>query len=702
MRFQNFLKDQTAQIASYDKAKINLFGNIRSRTIDSATVYGPGLTKFMDINTDFAGAQGVGGPMHATANGRIFTLSTVTSGVVSIALYSFDYVTGGYVPTGRLLATLPNQGTSAHTTRYVRVLDNGTTGWTIFLGTVATTTVLNGGHFRVNKVDLADFQIGTPTQIYMAQNDDEKGVYMLQDPAAVGAAHVMTTIMGAGFDSSTNLLLSTKGSAATLTTDGFATNVAPTIVKKTTTGNTASGSPTFQMTAHGYANGDPVVILTNAPTGFTATLPNTIQTVYFVRDVTANTFALAVTSGGTAVNATSVTGGTVFARAFGTSTNAYLNARKSGTVTTGIAGTALLTDAQKIVTPQHGSLAGVKCLFIPTTSNFALVPLTAISAGVTTFVGSVIVNNTGTGIDYVAPSNVTATYSEALDKIIYTSAAFAFYMKNIVNSSISHAFGTQIGLWLENTGRQADYFRGFVVVALGVQNGWIFAQINTTGQRGILAIDARSDQSFDYSYLITPVQDFGGPSKARFASTVEKLYELTDTIRIFYRSAGTEDGALFDSQTGGWTEIEAASDLSTINLLRYVQLKVTWDILTFLSGVPTQLEDLGLGYDLLFEMDPYWKGLATGTTATSPSHTVYRQTRVYSTYPSSFTHFGFDDDGNTVEQYNTTTHASQFTHSLDDGQTWLAGLGPNQFGKQLRFTRTNPPSIIVTNALKAG
>lgn len=699
MRYAPFLANQSVQVG-YDKTKISLFGNAFQKTIESENCFGPGLTKFMDINTDFASAQGVGGPQHVTANGRLFTLSTVTSGVVSIALYTFNFQTGAHAPVGRILVTLPNQGTSAHTTRYVRAVDNGTTGWSIFIGTVATTTVLNGGHFRVNKVDLADFQMGSPIQFYMAQNDDDKGVYMLQDPAAVGVSHIMTTILGGSIDFDTNLLIGTKGSAATMTTDGFDTSVAPTIVKKTTTGNTVSGSPTFQMTAHGFANNDPVVILANNPTGFTATLPNAIQTVYFIRNSTANTFELSATSGGASINATSVTGGTIIARAFGTSLNSYVNLRKSGTVATGFTGTALLTDAQKVVTPQHGALAGVKCIFIPTTTFFYFVPLSSIANGVTSFVGSIGVNNLGNGIDYVAPTNVTATFSDALDKIIYSSAAFAFYMKSIVNSSISHAFGTQISLWLENTGRKADYFRGFVVTAMDVQNGWIFAGMNTAGQRGILAMDARSDSSFDYTSLITPVKDLGGPSVAKFVSTVEQLYELTDTIRVFYRTSNLETDAIFNSDSGGWTELSPAVDLN-IPLQRYVQLKVQWDILTFLSGVPTQLSELNLGHDLLTDMDPCWKGLATGTTSTSPSYTIYRQTKLYASYPSSFQHIGTDDDGNVVENFNTTTHASQFTHSLDEGVTWLAGLGPNQVGKRLRFTRTNPPNVIVTTALKA-
>lgn len=701
MRYAPFLSNQAVQSGSYDKTKISLFGNAFQKTLNSENCFGPGLTKFIDLNTDFLGLQGVGGPMHATPNGRIFTMATVATGLVSIALYTFDYVTGAHVPVGRMIVTLPNQAGTAHTTRFIRVVDTvGNTGWTIYIGTVAAGVVLNGGTFRVNKVNLTDFSMGTPAQIFMAQNDDEKGVYMLQDPTAIGVAHVMTTLMGGGYDPDTNLLLTTKGTAATLSTDGFATNVAPTIVKNTTTGNTANASPTFQMTGHPYQNNDPVVILSNAPTGFTATLPNTIQTVYFVRNRAANTFELSATSGGASINATSVTGGTVFARAFGTSTNAYLAARKSGNITTGIGGSALLTDAQKIVTPGHGSLSGVKCLFIPTGTQFGFIPLSLITAGATLIPGTVIVNNLGNGIDYLPPGGVTATYSELLDKIIYSSATFSFYMKNIVNSQISHAFGSQITTWLENTGIPAQYFRGNAVVALDVSNGWIFATMNTTGQRGILAMDARSDSSFDYTSLLSPVTDVGGPSIAKFVSTVEQLYELTDTIRVFYRTAASASDAIFNSETGGWVEFAPAEDLN-VPLQRFVQLKVQWDILTFLSGIPTQLSELNLGHDLLTDMDPHWKGLATGTTETSPSHTVYRQTRLYVSYPSSFQHIGTDDAGNVVENFNTTTHASQFTHSLDEGLTWLAGLGPNQVGKRLRFTRTNPPSVIVTTALKA-
>ena len=130
-----------------------------------------------------------------------------------------------------------------------------------------------------------------------------------------------------------------------------------------------------------------------------------------------------------------------------------------------------------------------------------------------------------------------------------------------------------------------------------------------------------------------------------------------------------------------------------------MQIKIEWDVLTFLSGIPTQVQDILFGHDLLGDMSKYWKGLATGTTDTSPSYTVYRQTQLFGSVPTWY-HRGLDDAGNVVEFFNTVTHVSQFNYSTDDGLTWTPGVGPDQVGKRLRFARTNPPNVILTCSLK--
>ena len=686
-------------IGVYDKTKISTFGRVFAKTLSSKTCYGPGLTKFVDIQTDFAGAFTISGVTETTVNGRKFVCSTLTTGLLSVALYEIDFATGATVARGRIEVRLPNQAATTAVPRFIKAIDTGTTGWKIYIGTVASTVVINGGLFLVNKVDLADFSFSvTPTQFYMAQASDAKAVYSLQDPTAQGVAHALTTLIGGDFNLSLNQIITAKGTAATLSHDGFTTNVAPVYTTQTCTAATSSGSPTFTLTAHGYANNDMLIITANAPTAFTATGPAVIQTVYFVRNATANTFELSATSGGASINATSIATPTV-GRAFGTSTNNYVAARKTGSISTGFVGTALLINACQLITPVDGPNAGVLCFFLATTSNFYCWPETSISAGATALPGNFGVNNLGNGIDYVAPTNVTATYSEVLGKIVYTSAAFTLFAKGWANNVITHAFGTQISTWLENnTSVQQAYFRGFVVSGLEVRQGWVFASINTLGQRGFLMIDGRSDRSFDHSYLISPVQDITGPARMKFISTLEKLYNVTDTVTLEYRDSNNASDVLFNSASGGWNLIESYEDLS-ISIQRYVQIRIKWDLLTFLSGIPAQIQDVTLGHERLSDMSEYWKGMATGSTDDSPSYTVYRQVKLFGSVPTWY-HRGIDDSGNVQEFFNTVTHVSQFTHSLNDGVSWLAGVGPDQVGKRLRFQRASPSGLILNMSLK--
>lgn len=699
MRFNGFIKNATPSINAYLKNNLSVFGRPFSKTINSNLCWGPPVTRAIDIQTDFLGLVVQSGVEQVTDNGRKFVLGTFTAGVASIALYTFNFATGAYVPVGRILITLPNQGASVHTPRYIRVLDAGTTNWRIAVGTIAATTVVNGGSFIVNKVNLSDFSFNpSPTQFFMQVNSDDKGVYMAQDPTLVGAAHAMTTLIGGGYEPSGTQLITMKGSAAAPSFDAFDLSLAPTVIDRVTTAATTSGSPTFTMTGHGFVANDMYVIKANAPTGFTISNGLNIQTVYFIRatNLTANTFELSATPGGAAINATSVTSGTVFVRAFGTVTNMYVPARKMSIAASGFLGTALLLDSCKIVTIADGPNAGLRCFFVPTTTNFYCFPLTSIASGNTSIAGAASINNSGTGTDFTAITTVAATYSEVLGKVIYTTAAFGFFMKSWVNSQISHAFGTQIGTWLENTGRTQDYFRGFAVNGLEVSNGWIFCTITTAGQRVILAIDARSDESFDFSYMISPVKDLGGVSVAKFVASVEELFEVTDNVSIEVRSSNSASDVLFDSPNGGWVSIPTNADLSLINLLRYAQIRIKWSILTFLSGIPAQIHEVNIGFEPLFESSMNFKGMATGST---DLRTVYRQVALIGSTPTLY-HRGFNDNSDLVESFNSLAHAAQFKHSLDEGVTWLSGTGPDQVGKRIAFDRTTPLNEIITNSLR--
>lgn len=699
----NLLSDTTT---SYDKTKTTLAGRTFVKSISGENAVGPSLTRFIDVQTDFSGLFVSSGLDCTTTNGRKFLISTITTGVGSVALYTFNFNTGAYVAVGRITFRLPSLAATTHTLRYVRVEDAGTTGWKIFLGSVGSVAV-NGGAFVINKVDLADFTFNlTPTDFPMGIASDAKATYQLQAPVFMGALYNITTVMGAGINAAKELILTT-GSAASVVHHGFNTLLAPTVVQYICTSPTVNGSPTFTLTSHGFSAGDQLVPIANTPGGFTQYTGIGAQLVYFVRatNLTANTFELSTTVGGAAINATSATTPT-FVRAQGQVSNMYLASRNTGTITTGFSGTALLLDNQKIVTPADGPLAGFECFFFSTTTNFYLYKISDITSGAVLLPSSIGINILGSGNDITAPTAVAATYSEVLGKVIYSTAAFGFVMKNWVNNSIFKTFGTQINTWLENTGRLTDYFRGFVVSGIEVTNGWLFIVITTSGQRGVLCVDLRSDTSFDFSYLISPVT-YVGPADFKFISTIEKLYELTDTVTLSYKTSDDYNDAIFSTASGPWTPIDVASDLSLNSLLSYIQVKANFDIATVLSGTPTQLVDILVGYIPKTEISDYWEGSVDNTTANgiSPAHIAFRLTRAYPSGVVALTVEGYLDDGTLAYSKSTDTNFADFDKSTNNGTSWSVMSGANDYSNtalttEIRLNPTGLPNDKITWRIK--
>jgi len=693
-RFIQMLKGAPNSVDAYDEDSTSSFGRALQKTIDGETVYGPAPTKFVDLQTDFAGVVSLTGTFTVTPNGRKFAVSAILTGVCSVTLYEFDLQTGSYIARGRILVTLPNQPATTAAPRQVEVIDNGVTGWTIYISTVASVTPINGGVFRVHKVDRAHFSFAvTPFQFFMQVDSDLPGVYMEQDPTALGAAHVMNNIIGMGYNAASNELIAARGTAALLQHDGFSTNTVPNIVRQICTAPTVAAGVTFTLTGHGYVANTPLVIALDAPTGFVLSTGLNVQTVYFVRAVnlTANTFELSATAGGAAITTGSVATPT-FARAYGTTTNSYLAARKTAVVTTGFAGSAILVNGCQIATPTDGGNAGVRCFMLWTGSNFYCWPLTGITAGATTLPGNFGVNALGTTFDVIAPAVVTARYSQTIGRIIFTSAAFALYGKGWVNNSLPHVFGTQIPFILENRldFKVSAFLRGFIVTGIDVQNGWMFIAIAQAGQRGFLVADLRSDTAFGYSYVISPVRDLSSDAKIIFLNTLEKQYETTDTLTVCYKTAATKTDPIFDDHLTGWTAVDLSDYLGTA-LQRFVQTKAEFDIMTVLSGNPAQLQDLTLGYESLQDSSDKWKGFAAGTTDLSPSAAVYRQVKLYGGPVPQLFHRGTNDDGAVVEIIDSVTHLAQFSHSLNEGVTFLPGVGPDTIGKRLKVTRLTPP-----------
>jgi hypothetical protein len=695
------LSSQTP-VTVYDKTKPYIAGRVFQKSIGGAQVLGPPLTGFINTFLD-QGAAPIA--TTTTPNGRQFQIISITSGVVICALYNVD-LTGQTAPTyvGRIQFLVPNNAATTHSLRFFDVWDGpnaGTvTGWQIYLGTVGT-VLINGGLFVVNNVALSDFVPISPPTIGMALASNAKAVYFAQDPATIGAANTLTAMQGGALDRSSRRIYFNNNAAATTQIAVFDPSVTPTVASQTTTAATANASPTFTMTGHGFAANDPVVITANNPTGFLLSFPNLAPAVYFVRatNLTANTFELSLTAGGAAINATSVTSGTVFLRAYGISTSQWLNIR-TGTLS-GIAGVILLTNCHSIVTPTQAldpsipnAVNGQVCLFLPTNSTNHLIRVSDITNGATTLPNMVAVNSLGTGIDYTTISPTFAIYSDVIGRIIIVSNTTQFYIKRWVNNSVETAFGALNTTWLENPLNPPYTFSGVTVIGLDIRNGWLFYTSSTTGQRGVIYADIRSDSLYGFSYITSPVLDTSAVDKASTIQTVEKLFDLTASMVFSYRTAATSGAAIFNSPTTGWTTLPTGADISSVAFNNFTQFRVDFTIVMGNVNTPSQIRELYLSYLAKGESSDNWIADNDNTTQglASPSYASFYLAQAYpTTVPQLFARV-LDTSNAVIASGNTLANAASFEYSTDGGTTWLPmGTIPNVVGTRVRFNVSPTP-----------
>lgn len=688
-------------VSVYDKTKTTVFGRAFLKTISATSVIGPPLTNFIDSFTD---AAITGNMVYCTPNNRLFIITAITAGVATVALYNFD-LTGVTAPSyvGKILINYPNTAATTHTLRHFKVYDGvnqaAVTGWQILVGTSAS-VLINGGNFVAQNIALSDFiPISSPT-IGMAIASNAKANYFLQDPGNIGVANNLTQNLGASIDFANRLWITHNGLAATNQFIFWDLSQTPTFTIQTTTAPTVNASPTFTLTAHGYAANDPVILLTNVPTPFAAST-STAQTVYFVRNPTANTFALSATSGGASINATSVTASTTIGRAFGTSTTMW-NSRKTGNIA-GISGTLLSNNSEKYSVPVDSINAGLPCIFFASTTNLYLVKISDLTNGATTPASLTTVNVLGTGIDYTAITNSSSTYSTDCGQAIFVSNSSTFYTKSWINSVINLAFGGLQTTWLEATMPPTTTFALVTLTCLETQQGWLFATGGTAGQRGVLYCDLRSDQSFNYSYVVSPVLLTSG-AVFNFLNTIEKLFDYTNSMKFSYRTAATSGDATFNNPGGAWTVVDFASSLTAFALNTYAQFRIDFFIADFTTNTPAQVSELQIGLTPVNEISSNWEGSVDNTSSNgaSPAYTAFRMTQAYASVVPTMYFRAYDDSGNLVASANTASNPSFFSYSTNNGSSWIAlGTVPNTpFTTELRYAWVSPPGVRVTCSIR--
>lgn len=676
---------------TYDQTRTTIQGRVFQKTISGNSVLGPPLSKFIDV---FADSGENPSQIYCTDNGRLFSTgaisNSVTYDILPIILYVFDFATGSYSYVGKINVRLPNISAQVHTIRSIKAIDTGNTNWKLFITTTSTVAV-SGGTFLINNIDLADFVPVSPPTIQMATSSDAKAVYLLQDPSNIGANQLQIASIGSVLSSSLNRIYVHNGTAATHQYYVYSTNTAP--IYTTASVSVSVGSPgVVSDTGHTFNNNDAVVFTAGTlPTGLT------VGTIYFVRNPVAGvSYQLSTTSGGAPINTTgSSSVGAVIGRAWGTTGSNWVH--KTGNLPA-LSGTLLTNDSEDLAIPVNApingaTLNGNECAFFVSTSGLYLGLLSELTSGATSWPSLTTSNTLGSSNEITTPNPIFASWSSTLDSATYTTNTSKFITKQVVNNIIRSNTGELNNQYYETFNPETVNLGLVTVTGMDSASGWLFVSGGTTGQRGIIAIDFKSDHFYDYSYIVTKV--FSNPLSALKAFTSwEELSELTGNIKVQYRTSG------FSSIAGGWTPIDSFTELNEA-ISSQIQFKICFAIQSEGSSTPAQISEFLYATMDDSEISDFWEFSNDFSDNGVPSRATFRLKQAYSSSVPTLYYRVRDLSNSLLLTNDTVANSSNFEYSTDNGVSWLPlGTIPNVVGTLLRYSFTTPPGVDVRPSLR--
>lgn len=673
-------------VSIYDQTKTTIQGRVFAKSIGGGTALGPPLNKFVDTVTDTTpGSQVVPVLSYLSPNGRLFSVGAEAGGLIPISLHTVSLTTGTVAYVGTIRISVADTAATTHTLRGLKVIDSGVSGWRIFLATFGSVAI-NGGLYCANNVALADFiPTGAGTLFPNATGSNQKATYLLQDPSNIGVGQLNIAAAGVTLDIPNNRVYVHNGVAATHQFYVYSTNAVLDCPLSTGLAIDA-GTDRVTHTAHGLPDNTPVYI-----TNLVGGTGLTNNTVYFTRNSTANDYQLSATTGGAAINITA--NGTVdICRAFGTTGSAWVH--KTGNLPA-LTGTLIASDSEDYAVPGHTTNSGQPCVFFCTSSNLYLGRLSELTSGATTWPSLVTSNLLGSANQISAPTLTLATWSNVLDKAVYLTNNNILIMKQVVNNAIDKIFAGANNIYREGTTSDTIQLQWLNAGALDIEDGWLAVQTTTNvGQRGVILCDLRSDELFDYSYIVSKVLDTPN-SVYKFITTIDKLYDFTGSLRIQYRTSG------FGSISGGWIDIPFAEDLTSIATADQVQFKILFDTIGLDTVIHAQLIDFFLGFESNTSVSDNWEFSRENSSNNTPSRSAFRLKKVYVGAVPQLFFRAYDLSNALVVNHNTTANAVNFEYSTDNGNSWLPlGTIPNVVGTLVRYTFSSPPGVDVRPGLK--
>ena len=269
-------------------------------------------------------------------------------------------------------------------------------------------------------------------------------------------------------------------------------------------------------------------------------------------------------------------------------------------------------------------------------------------------------------------------------------------MKPFTSNTIDSIFGGTNNKYFEGlVGNEVVEFQpAAAITAMDLSQGWMAVANTSTGQRGIMLSDTRSDSQFDYSFIVTKVLTIG-PSTLKYITTVDALYDFTGSLEVYYRTSG------FGSISGGWTAMPFAGDLTALASGSEIQFKILFSTIGLDTSIPAQLCEFFLGYESLTDNSEYWELSVDDSDNGNPSKSAFRLKKAYASSVPTLYYRALDLTDVTLVTHDTVNNTARFEYSTNSGVSWTAlGTIPNTVGTLVRYTFSTAPGVDIRPSLR--
>jgi hypothetical protein len=370
-----------------------------------------------------------------------------------------------------------------------------------------------------------------------------------------------------------------------------------------------------------------------------------------------------------------------------------------------VTGTNSSTNNVRIATLNHGNGSGIECIYFATTTRiYRTKAIADITAGDTTWLSDAMVE---------LPPGGTATYAasatlkscevmQQIDRLLVPTAVRLYVTKYLTDGSQHERLIGANTLQLNQATASADLTpfpvagaiftvdnvagitymvsQGLTAVlnfiyAVPLSADWEYS--STSGHRLILPkFTTTGCTSFGRAYVNT-VEILGG-------KTLTNLGSSTEGVRLLYRTSGISDNS------GAWTVLDYANDLSAISAADEIQLAVEFRTMGN-TCIPARVTSVGLTYndsstDNHYEPSVKWSNL------TNTQFAWRFKTAFGSTVPRMKITLYDAVNGTFLTTDDSTTQGGTWEKSTDDGVNWGA-YNTTDKGNETTYIRFTPASL---------